>query len=48
MVKLIDLEELTEPPLGGNLGASTSNLPKDTTMDLDKVDELQDDATMDA
>ena len=48
MVKLNDLEELVEPSLGGNPGASTLYLPKDTTMDLDEANELQDDATTDA
>lgn len=36
MVKLNDLEELDEPPLGGTLGASTSAPPKDTAMDLEE------------
>ena len=35
MVKINDLEELVEPPLGGTLGASTLGLPKDEVMDLD-------------
>ena len=39
MVKLHDLEDLGEPPLGGNSGAMTSNHPKDEAMDLDGVDE---------
>ena len=41
MVKLNNLEELAEPPLGGTPGASTSELPKDVAMDLDEVDGLQ-------
>ena len=36
MVKLNDLEELAEPPLGGTLGTSSSGLPKDEAMDLDE------------
>lgn len=44
MVKLDDLEELDEPPLGGNLGSSTSKLPKDVAMDLDEADEIQEEA----
>ena len=48
MVKLNDLEELAEPSLGRNSSASTSNLPKDATMDLDKADELQELASADA
>ena len=48
MVKLNDLEELVEPLLGGNSRASTSDLPKDTAMDLDEADGLQDVASADA
>ena len=48
MVKLVDLEELVEPLLGGNLGASRSDLPKDATMDLDEANRLQDEVTTDA
>ena len=40
MVKLNDLEELVEPPLGGNSGISTSDLSKDMEMDLDESDAL--------
>lgn len=36
MVKLNDLEELVEQPLGGTLGASTLGIPKDEAMDLDE------------
>ena len=36
MVKLNDLEELVEPPLGGTLGASTSAPPQDEAMDLEE------------
>ena len=34
MVKLNDLEELAEPPLGETLGTLTSAPPKDDAMDL--------------
>ena len=44
MVKLNDLEELVEPPLGGNAGASTLDPPKDVAMDLDEADGLQEEA----
>ena len=36
MVKLNNLEELVEPPLGGTPGASTSAQPKDAAMDLEE------------
>lgn len=36
MVKINDLEEIDEPPLGGTPGASTSSLPKDDTMGVDE------------
>ena len=45
MVKLQDLVDLVEPPLGGTSGASTSDHPKDEVMELDEEDEYQDDAT---
>ena len=48
MVKLNDLEELAETTLGGNSGTSTSDLPKDATMDLDEADKLQEMASADA
>ena len=48
MVKLNDLEELVEPPLGGNLGASTSELPKDAMMELDQANRLQEEVNTEA
>lgn len=36
MVKLNNVEELAEPPLGGNLGTLTSAQPKDVAMDLEE------------
>lgn len=45
-VKLNDLKELVEPPLGRTLGASTSTPPKDAAMDLDKDDRLQEAANV--
>ena len=45
MVKLQDLVDLVEPPLGGTSGASTSDHPKDEAMELDGEDEYQDEAT---
>ena len=44
MVKLNDLEELDEPPLGGPPGASTSAPPKDAAMDLEEEDGHPDEA----
>ena len=46
MLKLNDLEELVEPPLGGTSGASTSGLPKDEAMDLDEGIGLQEEAKL--
>ena len=48
MVKLNDLEELVEPPLGGTPGSSTSGLPKDEVMHLDEGIELQEEAKLEA
>ena len=48
MVKLQDLVDLAEPPLGATLGAPTSDHSKDEVMDLDGVDEYQDGATIGA
>ena len=39
MVKLQDLVDLEEPPLGGTLGAPNSDHSKDEVMDLDGADE---------
>ena len=44
MVKLNDLEELAEPPLGGTPGTSTSAPPKDAAMDLDEEGRIQEEA----
>lgn len=44
MVLLNDLEELVEPPLGGNLSTSTLAPPKDVVMNLDEEDELKEEA----
>lgn len=35
LVKLKELEEVPEPPLGSLLEVSTSRLPRDDTQDLD-------------
>ena len=48
MVKLQDLVDLVEPPLGETSGASTSDHPKDEMMELDEEDEYQDEATASA
>lgn len=47
MVKMNNLEELVEPPLQGNSGVSTLDLPKDVAMELDEADRLHGDATTD-
>lgn len=36
LVKLNELEEVVEPPLGGLLEASASSMPKDFVQDLDE------------
>ena len=41
MVKLQDLVDLAEPPLGGTSGAPTLDHSKDEAMDLDGADEYQ-------
>ena len=46
MVKINDLEELVEPPLGGTLGVSTSGLPNDEAMDVDESIGLQEEAKL--
>ena len=46
MVKLNDLEELAEPPLGGTPDASTLKLPKEAAMDLDEAGGLQAEANV--
>ena len=38
LVKLNELEEVAEPPLGGTSEASTSGLPKDEMQDLGEDD----------
>lgn len=46
MVKINDLEELVEPPLGGTPDASTLGLPKDETMDMDESVGLQEEVKL--
>lgn len=43
LVKLYELEEVAEPPLGGLPEVSTSRLPRDDTQDLDADDVMMDD-----
>lgn len=43
LVKLNELEEVAEPPLGGLPKVSTSRLPRDDTQDLDADDITLDD-----
>ena len=45
MVKLQDLIDLAEPPLGGSTIASTSMKPKDEAMELDDDDEEHEEDT---
>lgn len=45
MVKLQDLVDFSEPPLGGTSGALTSYHRKDEAMELDEEDVYQDEAT---
>ena len=46
MVKLQDLVDLAEPPLGGTSEASSSDHPKDEAMKVDEEDEYQNKATV--
>ena len=48
LVKLKDLEELTEPPLGGTLEATTSGSPKEEMLDLDVEDDIQEEENTEA
>ena len=43
LVKLNDLEEVAEPPLGGTSEATTSRLLKDEMLDLEMDDAVQED-----
>ena len=45
LVKLNDLEEVAEPPLGGTPEATTSGLPKDKMLDLEVDNVVREDDT---
>ena len=47
LVKVNDLEELAEPPLGRTPEASTSGRPKEEMLDLEVEDAMREDANAD-
>ena len=48
LVKVNDLEELLEPPLGGTPKVSTSGPPKEEMLDLEVEDSMQGESNVDA
>ena len=48
LVKVNDLEELAEPPLGGTSEASTSGPPKEEKLDREVEDAMREEANEDA
>ena len=48
LVKLNELEDVVEPPLGGNQECSMSRLPRDEPMDMEAEDTMLEEAEDDA
>lgn len=48
LVRVNNLEELAEPPLGGALEANTSGPSKEELLDMERVDAMQEAANEDA